>query len=102
MSKVTPSRQELLRYLLEHESRIYTLPISRYAQNLSKILYKIEQSSLERLLIFILWDFEQSDNIESSLLEHESHKSTLCTLVATLKIFQKSYIKSSNPHLKDF
>ena len=24
------------------------------------------------------------------------------TLVATLKILQKSYIKSSNPHLKDF
>ena len=27
---------------------------------------------------------------------------SLGQLVATLKIFQKSYIKSSNPHLKDF
>ncbi len=39
---------------LFNESRIYTRPIGRYAQNLSKILYKIEQSSLERFLNYIL------------------------------------------------
>ena len=36
------------------EARIYTRPIGRYAQNLSKILYKIEQSPLERFLNCIL------------------------------------------------
>ena len=33
----------------------------------AKILYKIEQSSLERFLNYILWDFERSDNIESKV-----------------------------------
>ena len=41
-------------------------PNGRSAQNLSKILYKIEQS-LEGFFNYILWDFERSDNNESKV-----------------------------------
>jgi hypothetical protein len=42
-------------------------PNGRFAQNLSKISSKIEQS-LERFLNYILLDFERSDNIQSKVL----------------------------------
>jgi hypothetical protein len=40
--------------LKEGENGGQPRPIGRFAQNLSKILYKIEQSSLERFLNYIL------------------------------------------------